>query len=155
MVDCSSHPRIDNRSWNRLVAALAAAAAGAEAAEEARLLREALALLALAPANLATRFARLPRRAGLEAMLASGAGESAAIALLPADAGFIVSRGGNGVHLASVIFDGLDGEVAAEGATLGLALVAALAGGLRNGAGHDGSVAEYDAAGHPALAALH
>ena len=153
-MDCSSHPRIDNRTWNRRVATLAVDAAGAHASEEARLLREARALLAMAPAVLAGRFARLPRPVAFEAMISCGAGESAAMALLPADAAYIVSRGGNGVHLASVIFDGMDEEVAAEAPTGGLAMLAAMAGALRISARIAGAGARCEAVGQMADAGV-
>jgi hypothetical protein len=72
---------------------------------------------------------RLMFRSGeeqIEAMLAAGAGEGAALSLLPQGAGYMLSRGANGEHLASVFLSGSDSEMTAQGATAALALVAAL-----------------------------
>lgn len=63
----------------------------------------------------------------IEAMLASGAGESAVLELVGPQVPFIVSRGGNGRCLASLVMsDGVE-EVLAEGASLALAMLAAYA----------------------------
>jgi hypothetical protein len=126
--------RMDNRTWYARMADLAGVACDCAAEAEADVLRAAMALLAAAPPGQRARFATLPSRGQFEALLAAGAGESAALALLPPDAAYIVSRGGAGVNLASVMVDGDDEEVAAEAATAGLALLAALAGALYHAA---------------------
>lgn len=131
-MDMHSPLRMDSRTWSRRVALLAATACDAAADQEVTLLREGLAILTVAPSLHAPRFAALPDSARFEKLLATGACMNAALALLPADAAFIVSRGNQGINLASVMLDGEDDEVAAEAATLGLALLAALAGAMQH-----------------------
>lgn len=98
------------------------ASAPCEAADR---LREARCLFAAAGCGPAGIPAMLPAAAAHEAMLASGSFESAALALLGADASFMLSRGGNGVCLASIALPGCTAEVTAEGTTPALALLAA------------------------------
>lgn len=124
--------RMDSRSWRRRVGALAGTACDTLASGEAAILREALALLRIAPAEQAARFARLPSDMAFERMLAVNATTSAVEALLPADAAYIASRGRDGVCLASVVLDGDDDEIAAESSTVGLAVLAALCGALEH-----------------------
>ncbi|MDE2302777.1 MAG: hypothetical protein KGK11_09485 [Sphingomonadales bacterium] len=95
------------------LAALARSALVAEAGDGEAILLHAAALL-----KPGAHFGRL---------LASGALESAALALLPGEAGYMLSRGANGCHVASVA---LASESTAEAASAALALVAALAGAL-------------------------
>ena len=59
-------------------------------------------------------------------MLATGAYESAALSLLPRSAGYMLSRGPSGEHLATVILPESEQERIAGGATAALALIAAL-----------------------------
>jgi hypothetical protein len=73
----------------------------------------------------AARVERIP------ALLAAGAVESAALALVPEEAGYMLSRGNGGWHLASFVLPGLDEEITAEGPTMALALIGAMAGALR------------------------
>lgn len=143
----SSTPTLcmDSRQWGQRLAALAVAACDPEPGQEDDLLREGYALLAIAPGQHRRRFVRLPRRERFEALLAVGASECAALALMPDNAAYIVSRGSNGVHLASVMLDGDDEEVAAEAPNAGLALLAALAGALRHTAPLTGGKVEFDA----------
>ena len=125
-------PLMSNRIWYARIGALAHDLCDAAATEEPRCLRQTIGLFMMAPAGQKARFAKLPTIHQLEALIAVGAGESAALALLPSDAAYIVSRGSNGVHLASVMLDGVDEEVAAEASTAGLAILAAFAGALTN-----------------------
>jgi hypothetical protein len=97
-----------------------------EPAGEADGIREAFHLLMLAPPGLLARLDIQSGEERIEAMLAAGACESAALALLPQGAGYMLSRGGNGEHLASVFLGGSDSEMTAHGATAALALIAAL-----------------------------
>ena len=69
----------------------------------------------------------VPDRARVEALIAAGAGECAVLALFGGEAGYLLSRGGSGQHLASVILPGSDEEVTAGGDSLVLALIGALA----------------------------
>jgi hypothetical protein len=64
-------------------------------------------------------------------LLPAGAVESAALALVPEEAGYMLSRGNGGWHLASFVLPGLDEEITAEGPTMALALIGAMAGALR------------------------
>ncbi|MBU6269651.1 MAG: hypothetical protein KGN34_19050 [Sphingomonadales bacterium] len=143
-MDLHSPLRMDTLTWSRRVALLAATACDVPADQEQTLLREALAILAMAPSLHAPRFAALPDADRFEELLAIGACESAALALLPADAAFILSRGSQGIILASVMLDGEDEEVAAEAATSGLALLAALAGAMRHAPPARDMFSEYD-----------
>ena len=61
----------------------------------------------------------------VESLLMVGAAESAALALVDRDAGFMLSRGTNGAHLATVIPPGQTQEYTATGGTDALALLAA------------------------------
>ncbi len=65
--------------------------------------------------------------AALEAMIAVDAFESAALAMVGAANGYMLSRGGNGVALASVHLPGSRAQHACEGKTPALALLAAIA----------------------------
>jgi len=60
----------------------------------------------------------------IEAMLGCGAGESAVLELIGPHAPFLVSRGGSGTCLATLILPDGTEEVMAEGATLALSLLA-------------------------------
>lgn len=106
------------------IAQVLRACQAATAVDAAPLLRKGYAAiaeeLAMTPANLA----ELPPPAQFEAMLLCGALESAALALLPRNASFMLSRGANGRHLGSV-FMAECGERTVEGKTVALALVAA------------------------------
>ncbi|MET1756778.1 hypothetical protein ABVV53_15135 [Novosphingobium sp. RD2P27] len=63
----------------------------------------------------------------LELLLAIGAHETAAMAMLIDDAGYMLSRSYDGQSLATVALPGLNDEKSAAGATPALALVAAVA----------------------------
>lgn len=65
----------------------------------------------------------------LDAMIAARAYESAALALVGPAAGYMLSRGGTGICLASVYLPGCE-QRTCEGATPALALLAATATGL-------------------------
>ena len=69
----------------------------------------------------------LPDERALEAMVAAGAYETAALALLGSETGFMLSRGVKGSSLATVVLSGRDEEMTVEGTTAALALLAALA----------------------------
>ncbi|EHJ61656.1 hypothetical protein [Novosphingobium pentaromativorans] len=61
----------------------------------------------------------------VEAMLACGAAESAVLAILGPEVAFMLSRGGSGSCLATVVMDDESEEMISEGATVALALLAA------------------------------
>jgi hypothetical protein len=96
--------------------------------DHCELLREGYRLMRLAPDVEADRVAHVPGEARFETLVASGAWASAALALVPERAGYLLSRGEAGTHLASIVLDGPDEEIAAEAFSPALALLAALAG---------------------------
>ena len=88
----------------------------------------------------------LPSSGRFETMLASGAYESAALALLGFRSAFMLSRGTSGVCIATLVAPGDCGEITAEAASPALALLAAAAkmmiadkqSGVRRAARHAG-----------------
>jgi hypothetical protein len=115
------------RLWRKRLADLGRAAGAAQAVREVAVLRTAVALLTDAPAGCVDW---LPGQPDFEAMLAVGTAASAALALLPQAAGFMLSRGLNGRVLASVILPGGRDDVVCEASSPALAMVAALCGAL-------------------------
>lgn len=102
-------------------------------ARQAKLLREAMHLLIAAPPPLAKWLGPVVDVDTVETMLAAGATESAALALVPHHAGFMLSRGRNGLQLASIFVSGTAREeYTAEGDTIALALLAALVSAARD-----------------------
>lgn len=63
----------------------------------------------------------------VEVMIAAGAFESAALVVIGDDANWMVSKGGEGRCLASLILPGMSEEVTSEGASPALALLGAWA----------------------------
>ena len=106
--------------------------------------REAFDLLMLAPPGRRQQLSPKLAEAQIAAMVATGAFESAALALLPQRAGYMLSRGPSGEHLASVFLPESDREMTVGGATAALALIAALMAEL----------AEIHAVGAPGSASL-
>lgn len=103
-------------AWRADVKEFLYACAAADADDQHELLRAAQGLFAAAGD---------PR--AFAACLVAGAWESAALALLPRGAGVMLSRGTNGASLASVVLPDCTEEFTAEGPTMALALMAALA----------------------------
>lgn len=103
-------------AWREQVREFLYACAAADADDQHELLRTAQGLFAAAGD---------PR--AFAACLVAGAWESAALALLPRGAGVMLSRGTGGSSLASVVLPDTADEFTAEGPTLALALMAALA----------------------------
>lgn len=108
----------------------------ADPGDERRVLRQLALLLGLAPHGLAlsyglsgkARMATNPHQ--FETMLAAQAWESAALALLDGQTGYLLSRGASGIYLASVYPAGMTDDITAEAASAALALVAAHAAAL-------------------------
>jgi hypothetical protein len=96
----------------------------ATAADELALLRQGYAAINRAVMSNPGVFAQLAPAAKFEAMLACGALESAAIALIPRRAGFMLSRGGDGRHIGSVFMIEC-GEHTVVGNTAALTVMAA------------------------------
>jgi hypothetical protein len=107
-----------------------AAASGRDSAE---LLREAFALLSAPPSSIQPLIGRLPDSRHFEALLALGAFESAALALLGDAVGYMLSSSANGASLASIILPGMTQDISAEGANGALALLTAFAAALLQG----------------------
>ncbi len=128
--DGTAPVRMAKELWCDRVSEHCAACVDALADEGPARLRECLALLTLAPEASSVASDGLPTIASFEAMLACGAEVSAALALLPKGASYLLSRGEDDTCLASVILplSRLDtgDEVTAEGASPALALTAAL-----------------------------
>ena len=136
--------------WRERLSELCEACIEGAARETTARLREAFALFSLAPEESTLHGAPMPRTAAFEAMLACGATDSAALALLPQGSGFLLSRGEDGLCLASVMLGGSHEEVTAQGATPALAMLSAMAAALfvgSRGAGDGdgaGALAEVD-----------
>lgn len=111
--------------WGTDLAKVLLACPTATAADEIVLLRNGYAAIADAATLNPDILGGLPSSAGFEALLACGAAESAAIALVPAHAGYMLSRGGNGRHIGSVFIAGC-GEHTVEGNTAALSIMAAM-----------------------------
>lgn len=119
--------------WRMRLGELGAACCISEPAGEADRIREAFDLLMLAPSGLLARLSHTASEKSIKAMLAAGAFESAALTLLPQGAGYMLSRGASGEHLASIFLAHSECEMTANGSTAALALVAALTTELSHG----------------------
>lgn len=108
--------------WRTHLRALAAECDASAVDEQADRIREAWQLLAAAPQPPAA----VPASDVIEAMLEADAFESAAMSLLSPDMGFLLSRGGNGLAIASVVLPGAEDDHTASGASPALALLSAL-----------------------------
>lgn len=118
---------LGDEAWRRQLAELATACAGSFPEDEADRLRHAHALLATAPSPAVLAGLAVPGQGRLAALLEAGGGTSAALALLGDDSGYLLSRGSDGEHLASVVLPGAQHDVTACGDTPALALVGAIA----------------------------
>lgn len=114
-------------SWFASLCELELACAGSFAGEEIRRLREACALLRQAPSPDLLAGVVVPDANLFETLLHAGAADSAALSLIGADSGFMLSRGSEGRYLASVILPGRVEEASAGAETAALAIVGALA----------------------------
>ena len=116
--------------WRQGLADLSRQAAVTDAEDQADILRVARTLMAVAPESEAHRFGDLPSRASFEALLAVEAWESAALALLPEAAGYLFSKSGDGIAIASLVLPDCTEDVSAEADSPALAVVSALAAAL-------------------------
>jgi hypothetical protein len=116
--------------WRLRLTELCCDCAGAlhgEEAEQLGLAHDLLALAAQAPVHsLGELLDHLPPRARFEALLGSGAFDSAALMLVPESASYILSRSGDGACLASVLLPQMDEEMTSEADSPAMALVSAL-----------------------------
>lgn len=106
------------------------------AGEQAKRLREAANLMRLAPPSVMVPGGNAVDQQTIEMMIGAQAFESAVLALMGPDAGYMLSRG-NGTCLATVFMPGLLEELTYEGATPALALLAAHASALAEVSGPD------------------
>jgi hypothetical protein len=115
--------------WRLALAQLCQASALAECGEEDVLLRQGHALLASLPDQRSTLADHLPPMARFEALLAAGAYDSAALADARSGS-YMLSRGGEGGAMASVLLPGMEEEMTSEAESPALALMSALAAAL-------------------------
>ena len=116
-----------SRPWQRGVAELALACAGSFAAEESSRLRDLIALLQSCPAGIEPGLA-LPQPERLDELLGANAAAAAVLELFHGvPAGYLLSHGGEGRYLASVMLPGARAEANASGDTAALALLGAVA----------------------------
>lgn len=120
------HPRMDPRTWTARLGEFATDCALGGPPDEAERLRELLVLLLLAPAPCNQAVGALPAEDELERLLAAGGAASAALTLLGEWAGYMLSHGPGGGHMATVVVRS-GREAHAEAATPALALASALA----------------------------
>jgi len=129
--------------WEIRLMKLCSACATASAGEEGIQLSSALDLLILAQdvSALEAILNHLPPRARFEALLDMSAMDSAATALMPECASYILSRSAQGDCLASVLLPELDEEMTSDAQTPALALISALAACLASVVGMDPGLA--------------
>lgn len=120
-------PTLSTPGWRDQLAELALACAAAGRADGAELVQRALDLLGTAPPALRGLRVEAGAARRVAALLAGDAADAAALALLEGRAGYLLSRGTTGPHMATVVVDGADGEASGEGDSAALALVGALA----------------------------
>ncbi len=116
--------------WYQRLSDLSLACAGAEKVGTACLLRAARRLLSEAPQPWRQVFAQLPPREDFDALISAGGEAAAALALVEGRGSYMISYGPGGQHLATVVFEGQSGEASAQGASLALAVLGALAASL-------------------------
>ncbi len=114
------------RSWFNALGELALACAGAFADDEAELLRRFHGLIDHAPSAAFLDGLAAPDSVLFETLVSLGAGTSAALSLIGKYASYLLSRGGDGQYLASVMLPGHYDEATAGADTAALAIVAAL-----------------------------
>ncbi len=124
MVDVDTFP---GSAWHYELMELALTSAGAFAGEEGRQVRALHSLFARAPERAQRAGLTLPDPGRVNSLIAAGAGACAILALFGGPAGYLVSRGGGGQYMASVVLPGAAEEVTASGDSLALALIGALA----------------------------
>ena len=117
-------------TWQERLAEIAFDCAAATSAEAEHLLLATRDLLAGAPGEWGRRFADLPDRATLAALIAAGAVNTAALQLIEGRAGFMFSQAQSGCAMATVVFEGLTSEASAEGGCMVRALLGAMTAAL-------------------------
>jgi hypothetical protein len=130
--------------WRLALARLCQDSALAEPGEERALLRLGHALLSNLPDPRSPLGDHLPPAARFEALLAAGAHDSAALALVPETGSYIVSRGSEGGSIASVMLPGMAEEVTSQAESSALALISALAAALASCGAPEGTQEDED-----------
>lgn len=113
--------------WRVRFAWLARESATADPADAAALLRLAAKLLVDVPLDWRAMIAQPIDEPGFEALLAADGADAAALVLLGDWAGYMLSHGPGGRHLATVVIEGRSAEASVEGESAALALLGALA----------------------------
>lgn len=96
--------------------------------------------------DLAVVLSHLPPMARIECLIEQGALDSVALALLPEEASYLMSRSIEGAWLASVFLPGMEEEVTSEGGSLAMALTSALLAALAHVTQTHGAAATVAAA---------
>lgn len=146
--------RADAAQWHSQLWDFLYTCAGSGEADQGDRLREALELFRAAPLPFARLLPRLPDRRRFEALLAADAHESAALALLGRDWGYMLSRGPGGVCLATLVMPNRDEDTTAQGDTPALALVLALTSALLAEGAHQLAPGEWRPAGRRAVSTV-
>jgi hypothetical protein len=122
---------VATRAWNQRVGGLVGQCDRGGAAP-ARLLRDLHEILATGPARICSPIRPDISRSSLQLLLDAGAYESAALRLL-GNCGYMLSRGGEGPFIASVVIPAVGRECSFSGASAEIALCGALALSLQEG----------------------
>jgi hypothetical protein len=120
--------------WRLRLAELCRDCASAESEDEGDLLLKTYGLIAKAPQVQSGLHDHLPPMSTMQALVKLGAHDSAALALMPENASYILSRSIDGDCLASVILPDMDEEMTSEAQTPALSLLSALAACLASAA---------------------
>lgn len=113
--------------WINALRDLSFRCAAEDADRSSARLREMNHLLAIAPAKAGAHGLQALGPARLDALLRADAADAAAMALFGCGAGYLLSRGGDGHCLATVVFPDVPHEESGSGATPALALIGAAA----------------------------
>ena len=126
------HPHLTLSEWHGRLDDLACDSVLAGADEQCLQLRAFHELMLRAPDWALLDGIVVPSTARVEELLRYQAFEAAALAFVDTRAGYMVSRGSGGLYIASVALSGHAAEASASGATLALALLAAIAAAIGN-----------------------
>jgi len=120
------HTPLTAPAWRMALCALRHTCVETAPGDEAGCVRLLHELLGLAPMAVRLGGVQLPDSMRLERLIAADACDSAVLAMLNQGSGYIVSSSGDGGFLATVALPGQDGDTHVAGASLALALAAAL-----------------------------
>lgn len=117
---------IDAETWRLEMLSFFCRCTESKPSEQSKRIREACDLFRQVPEDLGVALLAPAEEERVEFLTLSGAAESAVLALVGPDAGFMLSRGTNGSHLATVVLPEQTQDYSATGSTVALALLAAL-----------------------------